>query len=168
MAAGDKESEVVAARGLLGLIDLDGMLVTSDALHCQGETARLIRERGGDWRFALKANRPAQHAETQALFADPANRTDGVHTTTDGHNGGRIETRRHIVSHDIGWMLSDRRHPDEAPMPGLAMLGMVEAEVTRHGKTTRQRRFCLSSAAMGAARFAAAVRAYWRIENSLH
>ena len=53
-------------------------------------------------------------------------------------------------------------------MPGLAMLGMVEAEVTRHGKTTRQRRFCLSSAAMGAARFAAAVRAYWRIENSLH
>ena len=168
VAAGDKESEIVAARTLLGLIDLNGTLVTGDALHCQGETARLIRERGGDWLFALKANRPTQYAEVQAFFADPANRTDGAHTTTDGHNGGRIEVRRHVVSHDIGWMLSDRRHPDEAPMPGLAMLGMVEAEVTRQGKTTRQRRFYLSSVAMDAARFAAAVRAHWRIENSLH
>ena len=47
-----------------------------------------------------------------AAFADLARRTDGTHTTTDGHNGGRIEVRRHVVSHDIGWMLSDRRHPD--------------------------------------------------------
>ena len=53
-------------------------------------------------------------------------------------------------------------------MPGLAMLGMVEAEVTRQGKTALQRRFYLSSVAMDAAPFAAAVRAHWRIENSLH
>ena len=44
---------------------------------------------------------------------------------------------------------------------------MVRAKVTRHGKATRQRRFRLSSAATDAARFAAAVRAHWRIENSL-
>jgi predicted transposase YbfD/YdcC len=53
-------------------------------------------------------------------------------------------------------------------MPGLAMLGMVEAEVTRHGKTSTQSRFYLSSVVMDAARFAATVRAHWRIENSLH
>jgi predicted transposase YbfD/YdcC len=168
VAAGDKESEIVAARSLLGLIDLNGMVVTGDALHCQGETARLIRERGGDWLFALKANRPVQYAEAEAFFTDPANQTNGEHTTTDGHNGGRIEVRRHVVTHDIGWMRSDRRHPDEAPMPGLAMLGMVEATVTRQGKTSLQRRFYLSSVAMDAARFATAVRAHWRIENSLH
>ena len=71
VAAGDKASEIVAARTLLGLIDLNGMLVTGDAQHCQGKTARLIRERGRDWLFALKANRPAQYAEVQAFFADP-------------------------------------------------------------------------------------------------
>lgn len=168
VAAGDKESEIMAARTLLGLIDLKGMLVTGDALHCQGETARLVRERGGDWLFALKANRPVQYGEAEAFFADPANRTDGEHTTRDGCNGGRIEVRRHVVTQDIGWMLSDRRHPDEATMPGVAMLAMVEATVTRQGSTTVQRRFYLSSVAMDAARFAAAVRAHWRIENSLH
>jgi hypothetical protein len=46
-------------------------------------------------------------------------------------------------------MLSDRRHPDEAVMPGLAMIGMVEATVTRDDKTTTIRRFYLSSTAMG-------------------
>jgi hypothetical protein len=55
VVAGDKESEIIAARTLLGLLDLKGVRVTGDALHCQGETARLITERGGDWLFTLKA-----------------------------------------------------------------------------------------------------------------
>src|SRR3954447_7623397 len=45
VAAGDKESEITAARSLLGLIDVTGALVTGDALHCQGETARPIKDR---------------------------------------------------------------------------------------------------------------------------
>jgi predicted transposase YbfD/YdcC len=167
VAAGDKESEITAARALLGLIDLTGALVTGDALHCQGETARLIKDRGGDWLFTLKANRPLQHAEVRAWFADPASKPDGEHTTTDADNG-RLEVRRHAVSQDGSWMLSDRRHPDEAPMPGLATLGLVESTVTRDGKTSTERRFYLSSAALDVVAFAAAVRAHWRIENCLH
>lgn len=167
VVAGDKESEITAARSLLGLIDLTGALVTGDALHCQGETARLIKDRGGDWLFTLKANRPAQHAEVRNWFADPASEPDGEHTTIDADNG-RIEVRRHAVSHEVRWMLPDRHHPDEAPMPGLATLGLVESTVTRDGKTTTERRFYLSSASLDAVAFAAAVRAHWRIENCLH
>src|SRR3954470_5053971 len=129
------------------------------------ETARLIKHRGGDWLFTLKANRPLQYAEVRAWFADPASRPDSEHTTTDADNG-RMEVRRRTVSHDVSRMLSDRRHPDEAPMPGLAMLGMVEATGTRERKTTTVRRHAASSVAMDAVLFAAEVRAQWRIENS--
>jgi len=167
VAAGDKESEIIAARTLLGLLDLNGVLVTGDALHCQGETARLIESRGGNWLFTLKDNRPGQRAEVAAWFADPLNQAMPEHVTTDADHG-RIEVRRHRVSHDIGWLLSDRRHPGEAAMPGLAMIGMVEAVVTRDGRTSTTRRLYLSSAQMDAERFAHAVRAHWRIENSLH
>ena len=167
VAAGDKESEIIAARTLLGLIDLKGSLVTGDALHCQGETARLVTERGGDWLFTLKANRPVQHKEAATWFADPHARPEPEHLTTDADHG-RIEVRRHVVCHSIDWMLSDRRYPDEARLPGLGMIGMVEATVTRDGRTSSERRFYLSSARMDAVRFAAAVRAHWRIENSLH
>jgi predicted transposase YbfD/YdcC len=60
--------------------------VTGDALHCQGETARLIKHRGGDWLFTLKANRPVLHSEVREWFADPAGQPDGEHTTTDADN----------------------------------------------------------------------------------
>jgi predicted transposase YbfD/YdcC len=166
VAAGDKESEITAARSLFGLIDLTGALVTGDALHCQGETARLIKGRGGDWLFTL---RPIDPCNTpRSVPGSPTlSRPDGEHITTDADNG-RIEVRRHAVSHDVSWMLSDRRPPDEAPMPGLATLGMVESTVTRDGKTSTERRFYLSWAALDAVAFAAAVRVHRRIENCLH
>lgn len=167
VAAGDKGSEILAARQLLGLLDLQGTLVTGDALHCQGETARLIREKGGDWLFALKGNRPAQRAEVAAWFADPLNQPDSEHLTTDAEHG-RVEVRRHRVSHAVDWLLSSRRFPGEAAMPGLATLAEVEATVTRGGRTTTTRRLYLSSARLDAVAFAKAVRAHWRIENSLH
>lgn len=53
-------------------------------------------------------------------------------------------------------------------MPGLATIARVEAFVERDGKTSRSRRYYLSSARLSAEAFAKAVRAHWTIENSLH
>ena len=158
--------EIAAARALLETLTLDGALVTGDALHCQGETARLVLERGGDYLFALKANRPGMLAEVAAYFADPPAPPD-CHRTVDGGHG-RIETRRHRVSHDVGWLFSSRRYPGEPAMPGLAAIACVESERERNGKTTRATRYYLCSAPISAERFAEAVRAHWRIENGLH
>ena len=159
-------NEITAARSLLGLLDLSGMLVTADAIHCQTETARLVAERGGEWLFALKGNRAAMLAEVKACFADPQAGVE-THSTTDADHG-RVETRRHAVCHDVGWLFSDRRYPDEPRMPGLACLAMVEATVEREGRTSFVRRYYVSSAALSAVRFAQAVRAHWTIENSQH
>ncbi len=78
---------------LFRLLDLRGSLVTGDALHCQAETARLIQQRGGDWLFTLKDNRPGLRAEVAAWFADPLSRPKLEHRTTDAEHG-RIELRR--------------------------------------------------------------------------
>ena len=165
-AVPESGNEITAALALLGLLDLTGMLVTADAMHCQGETAALVRARGGEWLFALKANQPLMMAEVGRYFADPAAPVER-HTATDAEHG-RIEVRRHAVSHDVGWLFSDRRYPDEPALPGLATPAMVEAEVEHAGRTTFSRRYYLSSARLDVERFAAAVRAHWRIENSLH
>lgn len=168
-AVGATGNEITAAREVLELFDLRGVLVTGDALHCQGETARLVRARGGDWLFPLKANRPAQLAEVEAWLDDPVTDLGPAHVTTDADHG-RIEVRRHRVCHDVSWLVSDRRFPDEAALPGLAMIGVVECEVgpSGGGPTTRSRRLYLSSAALTPEAFARAVRAHWAIENGLH
>ena len=68
-AVADGENEILAARALLTTLALDGLLVTGDAMHAQTETAALVLERGGDYLFALKDNRPAVLAEVAAFFA---------------------------------------------------------------------------------------------------
>ena len=160
-------NEITAARALLELLDLKGSLVTADAIHCQSETARIVLDRGGDYLFALKANRPATLADVEAFFADPEAEIAGRFETTDaGH--GRLEVRRHAVAHDVGWLFPDGRDPDRPSMPGLATIARVEAEVERDGKTSRSTRYYLSSATLSAERFAQAVRTHWSIENGVH
>lgn len=166
-AVAEGENEIVAARALLGLIDLEGALVTADAIHCNAATARTVLERGGDWLFALKANRPATLRDVVDRFADPAAAITDTHQTTDADHG-RVEIRRHAVVHDVAWLFPDDRDPDRPAMPGLSTIGRVEARVERDGRTSTSVRWYLSSARLSAEAFARAVRKHWAIENGLH
>jgi predicted transposase YbfD/YdcC len=166
-AVDGKSNEINAIPLLLERLELTGALVTIDAIGCQREIARAIRARGADYLFALKDNWPTLAEEVRLFFdREPAAAFD-AHETTDGDHD-RIEVRRAFVSHDVDWLASDRRFPGEPRFPGLAMIGMVEAEVERAGKTSRARRYYLGSAPLTARAFAAAVRAHWGVENRLH
>jgi len=66
-------NEIPAAQQLLGRVDLDGSLVTADALHTQTETARIIvQERGGDYLCTVKGNQPGVAANLQQLHSSLA------------------------------------------------------------------------------------------------
>ena len=157
------ENEITAARALLATLALEGALVTGDAIHAQAETAQLVLDRGGDWLFALKANRPAMLEAVAAFFAAPP-ATLAAFVTVDADHG-RIETRRHRVTSCVDWLFGDRAEPGAPRMPGLATLACVEASRDGGAPTTR---YYLSSAILTPERFASAVRSHWAIENSLH
>ena len=159
-------NETLAARALLETLALDGLMVTGDAMHAQAETADVVLARGGDYLFALKANRPAMLREVEAFFADPPAPLAAFETTDADH--GRIETRRCRVSHDVDWIFSDRRYAGEPAMPGLAAIACVEAERILDGRAARSARYYLSSAPLTAEACARAGRGHWAIENSLH
>jgi len=167
-AVADKSNEIKAIPLLLERLELTGALVTIDAIGTQTAVAETIVKRGGDYLLALKANRPATHADVEAFFADPApGMVETPHVTVDADHG-RIETRRHLVCHDVAWLFSDRRYPDEPNFPHLAMIAMVENRIEQAGRTTTERRYYLASAKMDADVLAVAVRAHWGIENRLH
>ena len=166
-AVAEKSNEINAIPLLLARLELEGALVTIDAMGCQTEIAKAIRARGADYLLALKDNWPALAEEVRLAFDTAPADARLTHETTDGDHG-RIERRRAFVSHDVGWLASNRRFPGEWRFPDLAMIGMVEAEVERDGKTSVARRYYLCSAALSARAFAAAVRAHWGIENRLH
>ena len=166
-ACAAKSNEITAIPLLLDRLAIRGALVTIDAMGCQTRIAQKILDKEADYLLAMKDNWPALHAEIARAFDDPATTGLLVHDTTDGDHG-RIEQRHHAVSHDVAFLDTDRRFPGEPRFPGLKAIAMVETEVERAGKTSRERRFYLSSLRLDAELFARAVREHWHIENRLH
>lgn len=162
-----KGNEITAIPLLLERLELTGALVTIDAIGGQRDIAKAIRAKGADYLLALKENWPTLAEEVRLFFDTMPTCAFDTCETIDGDHG-RIETRRHRVARDVGWLASRRRFPGEPRFPDLAAIAMVEAEVERQGKTTLARRFYLSSAPLDAKLFARAVRAHWGIENRLH
>jgi predicted transposase YbfD/YdcC len=86
---GVKTNEVPMAAVVLDQIDLNGKIVTADALHTVKATANHIHAHGGEFVLPVKENRRALF---DALDALPWRQAPIAHTATDkGH--GRITTR---------------------------------------------------------------------------
>jgi predicted transposase YbfD/YdcC len=166
-AVGTKSNEIVAIPLLLERLHLTGALVTIDAMGCQTKIAQAVIDRGADYLLALKDNQRSLADEVAMFFETPTERCGTAFETIDADHG-RIETRRHWVSHDVDWLTTERRFPGEPRFPGLRAIAMVEATVERDGALTTARRFFLSSLAMDARMLARAARAHWGIENRLH
>ena len=166
-AVSHKSNEIDASPRRLERLELTGALVTIDAIGCQRPIAEAITRKGADYLLALKDNWPTLAEEVRLFFDTQPQSAFESHHTTDGDHG-RIEIRHHVVSHEVAWLASDRRFPGEPRFPGLAAIGMVEADVERNGATSRSRRYYLTSAKLSAEQFARAVRAHWGVENRLH
>jgi predicted transposase YbfD/YdcC len=162
-----KSNEITAIPLLLERLALSGALVTIDAMGCQTKIAQVILDRGGNYLLAVKDNQSSLHDEIRRYLDDPAAVLHSRFETTDGDHG-RVELRRHVVSHDVGWLTTERRFPGEPRFPGLCSIAMVEAEVERNGSSSLERRYYLSSMPLDARLFAHAVRCHWHIENRLH
>jgi predicted transposase YbfD/YdcC len=161
-----KDNECAAILAILGRLDVEGALVTIDAIATNPTVAETITKAGGDYVLALKRNQPTLHGEVETYFADPA--TSGLRSVTAiDKDHGRIETRTTRVSHDVGWLTGDRRHPGEHRFPSLGSLVQTTTQVERRGKTSQETRYFISSARLTPERAAEAIRGHWGVE-SLH
>jgi len=167
-AVADKSNEITAIPALLKLLDLQGALVTIDAMGCQKRITEEIVASGADYVLAVKENQPTLHEDVQRVFmealendfADVAHRYH--HTTEEGH--GRTETRHyHLI--DVPEELA-RKHSQFA---GVRTLGMVFSQrQVGDGPEALETRFYISSMGLKVKAFAEAVRGHWSIENNLH
>lgn len=167
----EKSNEITAIPKLLDVLELEGCVVTIDAMGCQKEIAAKIKAAGADYVLALKGNHATVHTEMREYFDDiiPADadkhtaRPDGMdfyETIEKDH--GRIEIRRYWHTEDIDWF------EDKKLWPGLISVGMVESIRDINDEVSLERRLYLSSLATNAKRFGQAVREHWGVENPLH
>ena len=156
VAVSEKSNEIPAARQLLQLLDLDGTVVTMDALHTQHDTADLVTGSGGDYVLTVKANQKSLYAQLKAL---PWASMPAVTRTDRGH--GRRVTRTIKVVDVPAWI----------EFGGARQVAQLRRTVTRKGRRTVEIVYLITSAdARDAppAILAAWVQSHWEIENRLH
>jgi predicted transposase YbfD/YdcC len=163
-----KSNEITAIPELLKLLDIEGSIVTIDAMGCQTDIAQKILDGGGDYVMALKGNQKNSLDSVRYLFDwEVKNDFSGVfHTETLSveKNHGRIETRR---VYSIGGL--DKIEAIELEKwPGLQSLTMVESVREINGSSTSERRYYISNLASNAKVIGDSIRSHWGIENSLH
>lgn len=161
VAEGGSEQETILTllERLSGKGRLSGSLVTIDAVACNARTAGAILDAGADYCLAVKANQPGLMREIETFFLDaPADRLSVFAAADKGH--GRVEERRVLVSTEVDWLDGDRRFPGEYRFPGLAAIARVETTIFEKGRESRQVRHYVSSRALDATAFAAAIRAH--------
>jgi len=165
----EKSNEITAIPELLRILDLEGAIVTIDAIGCQREFAEQIMDRKGDYVLALKENQGHLYEDVFGFFAHAEEkefrriRSDYHKTVNKDH--GRIEIRR-------CWVISDPEYIEtirnKEAWPGLRTIAKVESERRIGQKTSVMVRYYITSLGCNAEQVLGSVRSHWRIENSFH
>lgn len=170
----EKSNEITAIPKLLEAIDIQGTIITIDAMGCQFKIADQIVEGKGDYILSLKENQGNLAKGVSNYFADKILikncKTGSQHNK--GH--GRTETRECVISEDIKWL--HELNPKWTTIKTIILI-KAKREFSEKSKEGRKRkgepefehRYYVSSLRNKKPEmFSSNIRAHWGIENSLH
>lgn len=154
-------NEVAGALELLAVLDLDGAIVTADALHCRPDIAQAIRNRKGHYVLALKKNRGNLFKAAEALVAATPKASRATQRPARAH--GRSERRQALV-------VPAKELAQQHGFPDAVAIGRIESWRGAGDATPKKSkvRFFLLSRSLSAKQLLETVRAHWSIENNLH
>jgi predicted transposase YbfD/YdcC len=163
----EKSNEITAIPALLKILDLEGCVVTIDAMGCQKDIVKAIAAKEADYVIALKGNQGTLHKEIKdyldwAAHLDFKDLSYDTCTTLEKDHG-RIEERSCWVTEEIEWL------EQKGEWEKLKSVIGVEAVREVIGKEkTSERRYFISSLGANAEQSLKAVRGHWAVENELH
>jgi len=166
VAVDGKSNEITAIPKLLALLDLNGALVTIDAIGCQKTIAKKVVAGRGDYVLVVKGNQEhlladIQETLTKALEGELPEGVVRTHTTREQGHGRQEERSCVVVEHVAG--IRDRQ-----AWSHLTTVGMCRRTRMVNGQTSDEVWYFIGSRRMSARRYAQALRGHWGIENNLH
>jgi predicted transposase YbfD/YdcC len=170
----EKSNEIEAMPRLLRLLNLQGNIVTTDAMGCQKEIAATIKDKGGDYVLTLKENQPKLYNSVKNLFdlgdittfekMHYRKQIEKIRGFKNHGEHGRVETRKYTL------ITAKDTHAFGLRWPGLVSLGRLDViRTVRNKDVTRSTRYFLTSLSYQQIDdFMRAARKHWDIEINLH
>ena len=169
---GSRENEIPAALRIVKQMNLQGKIVTGDALLAQRELSTEIVEAGGDYVWTVKGNQGQLKQDIQFLFEEEASsggtslyQKDFQTVTTINKGHGRLERRTLTSSSLLQSEYLDWPYAHQVFQLERHFMRMVDGKETRtvsYGVTS------LTRQEADAERLLQLNRGHWGIENKLH
>lgn len=166
IAVESKSNEIKAIPILINDLDIEGSIVSIDAIGCQKAIAECIKENGAEYVIALKGNQKGFYESAKEYYdwaiKDKAEQRILSTATTRNYEHGRTTKWNAVVTNDVG------SFEESKEWKGIKSIIMVTRTITNGESPREERRYYISSIKCGAEEFLQRIRRHWSIENSLH
>jgi predicted transposase YbfD/YdcC len=166
--------EVAGLPHLIGMLDVEGAVLTADANGCTGEVAEACVDAGGDYVLCLKGNRGPAHTEVREALCVQRHVLDEAkaHALCASHTQGEEEQRHGRLERRRAWAFDVAHFPRvHGYLPHAASVLVLQRQRTQlaSGETSLEVHFYVSTRPpTEAGPMAGWVRAHWEVENGLH
>ena len=171
----DKSNEIKAIPLLIKALDLEGCIITIDAIACQHEIVSTVIDAKADYLISVKKNQKKLYETIEGWFSDIdiyGNNIDGRghipqtryrYSITEESSHGRFERRvcpeynNGVLSKVLKWK----------GVNSVVCLTNTKKYI-KSGKTTVERQYYITSLPLDSERITETIRSHWSIENNLH
>ena len=163
----DKSNEITAIPELIKLLDIEGKIITIDAIGTQEDICNLITsdEKKGDFILKVKDNQKDLKDDIKTFFDFGIRREDTniiVWDTDFEKDHGRIEKRFYYLSYDVDCI------SDKEKWKSVKAIGRIEVYREENGKISKTKHHYILSNTFDIETFIKVTREHWNIECSLH
>ena len=183
----DETNEIPAIEELVKTLNLNGIIVTWDALNSQTRNVKVVVNAGGDYIIPIKGNQGTFHQDLIDYFDEikydeirVGNLNSSYLTYTEKSHSSIIKYELFQTS-DIKWYskLNDWENVQSFGLVKKIITKKVQRNMTRKNAkdknkkvekilTTIENRYYISSRSVNIVEFNIATRKHWSVENKLH
>ena len=158
---GEKTNEIPEIPKLLDDLNIEGAVISIDAMGCQKDIATKIIDKKANYFLALKGNQSTLESEALHLFKQKEDvKFFSFYEEYDkGH--GRVEIRK-------CWSITAPDWFKNQGWPELKSISMVESERVIKGESSIEQRIYISSLEADAKQHFNYARQHWLVENNVH
>lgn len=155
----EKTNEIPVFQEMLEYLDVEGKVVTADAMHCQKETCRKIIEKQGNYVLGLKNNHPTFCSDITLYFSDVQFQKEMEWHKSVEKNRNRLERRICRKLTDLSWLECREE------WSGLKCVFSIERIVETGKKRSHEINYYISSLDTSAEQLMKIAREHWKIES---
>ncbi len=163
-----KTNEIPTVKSIIESLNLDGTVVTWDALNTQKENIEAVINSNGNYVVPIKGNHPVFYKELQEFWNQKeleyiiAGKLNTAYKKSIEHENECSVTYEYFQTNEIDWF------EDRGLWKDLYTFGFVKKTIESVEETSVEYRYYISNLDIDIDLMIEAIRKYWSVENKLH